>query len=152
METKIPPDIVLLICGALMWLAARYLPQFGVTISYHVILFVIFLLAGTVIAWSGKMALSRHRTTERPDSRSLSQAKVLVTGGAYQYTRNPVYAGMTIVLIGWAVFLMNGLAAAGVLVFIGFMTRFQILPEEKALEIRFGSEFIRYKKRVRRWV
>jgi protein-S-isoprenylcysteine O-methyltransferase Ste14 len=76
----------------------------------------------------------------------------LVIRGVYTLTRNPMYLGFLLVLVGWAVFLSNTLAFLLLPVFILYMNRFQITPEERALASLFGQEFVVYKSRVRRWL
>jgi protein-S-isoprenylcysteine O-methyltransferase Ste14 len=76
----------------------------------------------------------------------------LVASGLYRWTRNPMYLGFLTVLLGLGVFLSNPLALAPIPLFVLYMTRFQIRPEEKALEARFGADFAAYKSRVRRWI
>lgn len=92
----------------------------------------------------------RSRTTVnplKPDS-----ASALVTGGIYRFTRNPMYLGLATLLLAWAIYLGNLAALAGVPLFILYMNRFQIAPEERALEARFGAEYRLYRARVRRWL
>lgn len=83
----------------------------------------------------------------RPDA-----ASTLVTSGIYRVTRNPMYLGILFALLGWGLFLSNlgSLLFCGV--FVLYMSRFQIQPEERALEVKFGVAFIMYKSRVRRWL
>jgi protein-S-isoprenylcysteine O-methyltransferase Ste14 len=63
-----------------------------------------------------------------------------------------MYLGFLFVLVGWAVFLSNALAFIFLPVFISYMNRFQIEPEENALAGKFGQELVDYKSRVRRWL
>jgi protein-S-isoprenylcysteine O-methyltransferase Ste14 len=79
-------------------------------------------------------------------------ASSLVTSGAYRFTRNPMYLGLCLLLVAWALFLSSLLAFVGPLLFILYMNRFQIAPEETALSTIFGEEFANYKAKVRRWI
>jgi len=63
-----------------------------------------------------------------------------------------MYLGFLLALVGWAVFLANALAFVLVPLFVMYMNRFQITPEERALSALFGTEFSAYRQRVRRWV
>ena len=63
-----------------------------------------------------------------------------------------MYLGLFLVLAGWAAHLANAAALPGPLLFALYVTRFQILPEERALTARFGAEFDAYKLRTRRWI
>lgn len=92
----------------------------------------------------------RRRTTVNP--LKPASATALVTGGIYRFSRNPMYLGLATLLLAWAVYLGNLAALAGVALFVLYMNRFQIAPEERALEERFGAEYIAYRTRVRRWV
>lgn len=83
----------------------------------------------------------------KPDS-----ASALVTGGIYKITRNPMYLGFLLILLGWTVFLSNLFAYALLPVFVIYMNRFQIVPEENALDTLFGNEYRFYKSKVRRWL
>jgi protein-S-isoprenylcysteine O-methyltransferase Ste14 len=75
-----------------------------------------------------------------------------VSGGIYRFTRNPMYLGRLLQLAGWAVFLSNALAALLLPVYVLYINRFQVQPEERALLERFGSEYAAYQQRVRRWL
>ncbi len=63
-----------------------------------------------------------------------------------------MYVGLLFILIGWGLFLSNLYSLALPAGFVLYMNRFQIRPEEKALEAIFGEEFLAYKIRVRRWL
>lgn len=92
----------------------------------------------------------RRRTTVNP--LKPASAAALVTGGIFRFSRNPMYLGLATLLLAWAVYLGNLAALAGVALFVLYMNRFQIAPEERALEARFGAEYIAYRTRVRRWL
>jgi protein-S-isoprenylcysteine O-methyltransferase Ste14 len=63
-----------------------------------------------------------------------------------------MYLGLLFVLVGWAAFLCAPWALAGPVVFVSYMTRFQIAPEEKALMSAFPDAYASYRARVRRWL
>jgi protein-S-isoprenylcysteine O-methyltransferase Ste14 len=81
-----------------------------------------------------------------------SAASSLVTSGVYRYTRNPMYLGLSVTLMAWAVFLSNLLALVAVPLFVLYISRFQISPEERVLSSLFGAEYAAYKEKVRRWL
>ena len=60
--------------------------------------------------------------------------------------------GFLLLLCAWAVMLANVVAVVLLPVFALYMTRFQIVPEERALLETFGLEFEQYMSRVRRWI
>ena len=63
-----------------------------------------------------------------------------------------MYVGLTLVLIGWAAFLCSAWALPGPVVFVLYITRFQIVPEERVLAGKFGAAYAQYTARVRRWL
>ena len=75
-----------------------------------------------------------------------------MAGGIYRRTRNPMYLGFLVVLLGWGVWLANVVAFLLLPAFVFYMNRFQIAPEERALRERFGESFVVYQGRVRRWL
>lgn len=152
MTARIPPPLVFIICGAFMWLIAALTPSADFPFAYRTIVFWLVLLAGLSLLIGGVAQIMKHRTVIHPDRRSLPKATALVTTGFFRYTRNPIYLGMAIMLIAWIIFLENWLSAVGVVIFVVFITRFQIKPEEQVLEKIFGADYVRYTKQVRRWL
>lgn len=63
-----------------------------------------------------------------------------------------MYLGFLLGLIGWAIFLSNFLALIFLPIFVLYLNRFQIGPEERALVSVFGHEFAAYRSKVRRWL
>jgi len=76
----------------------------------------------------------------------------MVTSGIYRLSRNPMYVGILLMLAAWAVYLANILSASWLPLFVGYMNRFQITPEENALLAKFGGAYASYLKTVRRWL
>lgn len=150
LELRVPPLVVLLIAGALMGMIALWTPSLGWSQPNRVGIGAAFAALGILIAVSGLVAFRRARTTAspmRPD-----KASSLVASGVYRYTRNPMYLGMLLVLLGWSAYLARPWALAVLPTFVIYMNRFQIGPEERVLERIFGAEFEAYRRRVRRWV
>ena len=75
-----------------------------------------------------------------------------MTSGSYRLTRNPMYLGMAILLATLAIVLSSPWLLLGPLVFVLFITRIQIIPEERAMHARFGDDYAAYCARVRRWI
>lgn len=150
LELKIPPLVLMIIWAALMALLALATPEVSVPDGAKGILSAAALVAGAAFAVLGVLAFSRASTTVDPTRPEASS--VLVTGGVYRYTRNPMYVGFLFMLVGWGLYLSNAYALVFTALFIGYMNQFQIQPEEKALESIFGAEFLAYKHRVRRWL
>lgn len=98
----------------------------------------------------GVASFRRAHTTVDP--RYPQKMTALVTGGVYRVTRNPMYLGMLLALAGWALWLGQLLPFIILPLFILFLNRWQIAPEERALERTFGAEYTLYRARARRWI
>ncbi|MGA6826946.1 methyltransferase family protein [Nitrospira sp. NS4] len=150
LELKIPPVAVALITAACMWLAARAVPDFDVPFHGHLVVSGVVALSGGFIGLLGVVAFSRAGTTVNP-MKPRSSSSLVVTG-IYSVTRNPMYLGLLLVLLAWAIYLANALTVLFLPGFVWYMGRYQIEPEEKALASLFGPEFAAYAARVRRWI
>jgi protein-S-isoprenylcysteine O-methyltransferase Ste14 len=150
LELKVPPVALVFLVAALMWLVSWAMPAFEFEFPSGDVLAVSVAVAGAIISGLGIVSFRQARTTVnpmKPDS-----ASSLVVSGIYRLTRNPMYLGFLSVLFGWAIFLSNALAFVFLPVFVLYMNRFQIKPEEKALRTLFGPQFVMYAARVRRWL
>ncbi|GAA3965377.1 hypothetical protein GCM10022278_23990 [Allohahella marinimesophila] len=107
-------------------------------------------VSGFLICIAGIIEFRRAKTTVDP--RIPETTSSLVTSGIYAKTRNPMYVGFTLFLIAWAMYLTSLWSLIIVVAFVVFLNRFQIKPEEEALEVIFGQEFAAYRYRVRRWI
>ena len=150
LELKIPPGVVFLATGAVMWLAARALPGFGFDFPSRRGLVWALLAAGLVLGAAGVATFVRLRTSLDP--RTPHTASAFVTSGVYGLSRNPMYLGLVLVLLSWSFALANVLAFPFTAAFVLYLTRFQIEPEERALRAAFGEAYAGYAARVRRWV
>jgi protein-S-isoprenylcysteine O-methyltransferase Ste14 len=150
LELKIPPPVVALLIGAAMWFASRFGPVLELPLPVRTAALVVFGLLGGATAFAGNMAFRRAKTTVNPFRPQ--NATALVTSGIYRFTRNPMYLGLTLLLLGWALFLCSAWALAGPVLFVLYVGRFQIKPEEKILSAKFGAAYSEYVSRVRRWL
>lgn len=150
LELKIPPVVVFLVTGLGMWLAGGSLPHAHVDLPFARVMAGLLVAAGLIIAVAGVLAFRRHETTVLPHAPD--KASAVVSDSVFQYTRNPMYLGLALVLAAWAVKLGNALSFAGIPLFVAYMTRFQIQPEERALLAKFGAPFGEYMQSVRRWL
>ena len=150
LELKVPPVAVVLVMGALMWLAARALPMLGFEFRARGQFAAGLAIAGAVMAAAGVVSFRRAKTTVNPMEPASSSA--LVVSGIYKLTRNPMYLGFLLILLGWATFLSNVVAFLVLAAYVFYMNRFQIEPEERALAALFGEAFAAYRSMVRRWL
>lgn len=150
LENKVPPPFVVVLIGAVMWMAAQIAPPIQIDSHLRLALRGTVVLSGFIFLMLGFTAFGQAKTTIDPVN--LEKASSLVTGGIYRLTRNPMYVGFTVVLVGWAVYLAIPWALFGSIAFVLFTTRFQIIPEERAMSSKFGQAYVEYKERVRRWL
>ena len=148
LENKIPPAAVWFICALIMWGIARLLP-FG-ALPHLPIVAIVMALIGIGAGIAGIWSFYKARTTINP--LEPSEATHFVSEGIYKLSRNPMYVGLACCLVSWAIWLSYLLPWLGVLLFIAYMTHFQIIPEERALRQKFGDEYQNYCLKVRRWL
>ena len=140
----------LFISALLMWIISIYAVnvRFIFYFSNELSLFCL-IIGGTIILF-GILAFRKAETTVNP----LHPDKVssLVSMGIYQYLRNPMYFGLLLILFSIGFYLQN-LASMFVLpIYVWFISKYQIIPEEEALHKLFGQDYINYQDRVRRWI
>tara|TARA_R100001143_G_scaffold52289_2_gene47251 strand:- start:19089 stop:19550 length:462 start_codon:yes stop_codon:yes gene_type:complete len=150
LETKIPPVFVFIIAALLIWIASKYLPSIEIPDMIRWIIVLIFLLFGAVMGVSGVYSFFKNETTVNP--LEPQKATSLVGSGVYKISRNPMYLALALVLIAFAVYLESLWSLLIVLLFMTYMTRFQIFPEERAMIQLFGEQYTDYMNRVRRWI
>jgi protein-S-isoprenylcysteine O-methyltransferase Ste14 len=149
LELKIPPVALGIMLGVLIWVAG-WIPTLGFTLPAAGLIAIGLGAAGVIIAIAGVVSFHRARTTVNP--LHPESASTLVATGIYRLTRNPMYLGMLLILLGWAVFVGNAFALVIALAFVPLMNRLQIAPEERALTAAFGPAFTAYQSAVRRWL
>jgi protein-S-isoprenylcysteine O-methyltransferase Ste14 len=150
LNNRIPPPLVALILAALMWLASRWLPAASFPRGAAHAVAIILLVVGATFSILGIRSFRRAGTTANPIS--IENASSLVTSGIYGITRNPMYVGLTFLLCACAFFFNCLWTLAGPVIFIAYITRFQIIPEERMLSVKFGESYRDYRRRVRRWL
>lgn len=150
LDLKIPPLAVVLVLGAFMWLMAWALPEFGFDLPSRTLMAGIAAAAGFIVAAWGVAAFRRAGTTVNPMKPESSSS--LVSSGIYSFTRNPMYLGFLLALLAWALYLSHPAAFLVLPLYVWYMNRFQIEPEERALASLFGERFTSYASRVRRWL
>ncbi len=148
LELKVPPPLVALVCALLMWGLARSLPLASLQLPWQVQMLPA--LAGLGLLSASVLTFLRARTTIDP--LHPDRAARLVQTGCNRFSRNPMYLGLLLLLLSWALWLASGSALLGLPLFVGYLNRFQIAAEERYLSERFGDEYQAYRARVRRWL
>ena len=103
-----------------------------------------------LIAVAAFVTMARARTTINPFSPT--RASHLVTAGVFRWSRNPLYLSLLMLLVGYAIRIDSWQTWLAPLAFVAYVTRFQIIPEERYLQIKFGEAFDQYRTRTRRWI
>ena len=150
LEARVPPPLVAGVFALLMWLAARALPAAAFPLPAKDVLAIAVGVAAAAFGGAAIVQFLYARTTMnpmRPDG-----ASTLVVGGMYRISRNPMYVADLGLLVAWALYLANIAALVLLPGFVAYINRFQIAPEERVLEARFGTAFPDYRRAVRRWL
>ena len=150
MNNKIPPPIFMLAAGLLMWLASRTQYDMAVSIPFASWLARVCVTSGALVALIAAWQFRKARTTVDP--LKPQNASTLVSGGVFHFSRNPMYLGMALILLGIVIKLGSLLSAIVLLLFVGLITQLQIKPEERALVKIFGKTYTEYCSKVRRWI
>ena len=148
MKTKIPPPIVTLVSALLIFFSKELFPNY--TFDYQSTLSIGIFISGLMILISAVSLFKKKETTVNP--MSPEKASSLVVDGVFKYTRNPMYLGMSVVLLSISIQfnLIGGILIVSL--FVAYITVFQIIPEEEAMEENFGQDYLLFKKNTRRWI
>jgi protein-S-isoprenylcysteine O-methyltransferase Ste14 len=142
------PPILFLACVASMALLHLAAPVRAVVPEPYRWLGLPVLLAGLGVAqWHARLFRRRGtniKTFDAPDR--------LVTEGLFRRTRNPMYLGFALALLGGAILLTSLSPCAVVVAFVLIVDRWYIAFEEAAMTRTFGDDYRRYQRRVRRWI
>jgi len=150
LHNKIPPPIIALMVGSLMWYLSKHIPLLTFHFFAQEYLAYILMVIGISLDIISFFNFRKNKTTVnpiRPD-----KTKKLVVTGFYTFTRNPMYLGMFLILFGTGLIFSSISGLFALPLFIVLINELQIKPEEKMLEKLFGERFIEYKTKVRRWI
>ena len=150
LQLKIPPPVYFLLFAGSMWLLAQHAPLLNLIPKpwnhSGIIIAILTSLADLTSLW----AFFKAQTTVNPLRPQRTQH--LVTSGLYRYTRNPMYLGLLVILLGWAIYLGALTPFLLLPAFVWVITHMQILPEEAMLQVKFGKTYSDYQQRVPRWL
>jgi len=150
LKLKIPPPVyALLVAGLMLWLHS-VLPLWQWFYEpWNAVGFMLIALGVGVDLWSVGLFLKAKTTINpfKPDN-----SRQIVDTGLYRVTRNPMYVGMLLSLLGFALWLGSLSPLLGLPLFMLVITTQQIIPEEQTLIKKFGQPYLDYKHRVRRWL
>ena len=150
LETKVPPPVVMLLLGLMAYCLGRWVPSLSFQLPLRTLVVAVVAFAGLLLNVIPKLAFGRAGTTVnplRPD-----KATALVSSGIFRYSRNPMYVGQALLLLAWVLYVGHWLGLFAVPLFVLYITRFQIVPEERVLAARFADEYAEFRRRVHRWL
>ena len=147
-KTKFPPPLVALTFGFLINYTKNIFPKYE--IKNEIIFGSLMIISGLIIILSAIILFKKYQTTITP--LNPSNATKLITGGIYKFSRNPMYLGLLLVLLGISIMLNLTGGFFLIPLFILYLNLFQIIPEENAMVDLFKDEFLEYKENVRRWI
>lgn len=151
LELKIPPALLCLLAMLLSygygsWQQASLLPE----LSWLAVIGITALVLGAGCCVAGVLSFRRARTTVNP--LAPERATQLVIRGIYHLSRNPMYLGFALMLLGTGLLWQQLSAGVWTFLLMAYLQRFQIVPEERALTQLFGEQYLAYCAKVRRWL
>lgn len=144
---KILPPVYFL-TGLIIMVALHYLLPGMIWLGSWTRWGLVLILVGSTFTLRAHNQFTRQGTTVKP----FQISSALVTDGLFRYSRNPMYLGLVLVLIGAATFLGSLTPFLVPPVVVGLITSRFITIEEKMLGEKFGQAFVDYRARVRRWI
>lgn len=145
---RVLPPVYFLVAILLIAALHRYVPiatLISPPISYAGLLLI---GLGLLVNLVSVRQFAVHATAIKP----FEESSALVTGGFFRYTRNPMYVGMVLILIGIAVLLGTLASFLPIPLFVWLIQTHFILREEAMLEQTFGDRYREYRQSARRWL
>lgn len=149
LELLLPPLPLTFVVALALFGINQLLPS-GFTFKGQALMATFFLVLGFLFIFPAAVSFFKARTTVDP--RTPDKSNKLVITGLYQISRNPMYVGMVLCLIALSVAQGNILNLMLSFAFAFYLSRFQIQPEERFLQDKFGEQYTEYCKHVRRWI
>jgi protein-S-isoprenylcysteine O-methyltransferase Ste14 len=151
LELKVPPVVVFIAASLGVYFSPDHSSFYKHVSDYTQIIGISVFSFGVIIGILGVYTFRQDKTTVNPID--IAKATSLVTRGIFTYTRNPMYLGLSLGILGLGVFFQTHWLAIMffVLLFGAYMTRFQIKPEERILNELFGDDYKAYMLKTRRW-
>lgn len=147
---KVIPPVQVVVCAILMLLLKYFFPQYHLSLTLSFPLIIVLIASASIIGILALYGFHKHQTTFHPHTPE--QTSTVVNSGIYAYSRNPMYLALVLILLALALYLKNISCFAIIPIFIGYITRYQIKPEEKVLDKLFPNDYQAYRKKVRRWL
>lgn len=146
MELKLPPPLIFILCAITIYC----LPSPCPTLLLLQLLAALLILAGLYLDLASLWAFWQQKTTINP--LKPNNTRTLATTGVYRFSRNPMYLSLACYLLAISLWQANPFGILFIWGFVAYITHFQILPEERILQAKFGQAYLDYQARVRRWL
>jgi protein-S-isoprenylcysteine O-methyltransferase Ste14 len=146
-QLPIPPPVLAVVLIVAAGILARFFPLPAISIPMHSTIGILFIVLGVAIAGLAFATFKRAGTPVRPGANPTQ----FVIDGPYRMTRNPMYLGLLLFVIGWFFVTVSPYFLIPPVVFYWMINFRQIPFEERLLVDRFGETYVAYCKRVRRW-
>lgn len=150
LELKVIPPVQFIISSGLMVSLATYSPKYSFDLPASLSIVIFLILAASSIGILALYDFHKHQTTFHPHTPE--KTSTVVDTGVFAYSRNPMYISLAITLIALGVYLQNYTSFIIIPLFIWYITRYQIIPEEKMLNKLFPNDYQAYSQKVRRWI
>jgi len=150
LELLIPPPVLAAGFVLAVWITARYDALVHASFPEQWMVALTLVTVGSLISLIGVVELMRARTTINPVAPG--STTTIVSTGVYRLSRNPMYLGLALTGLGFVIWKSALIGYPLLFASCAYLTRFQIIPEERALLARFGVEFRQYMDEVRRWI
>jgi len=150
MPLLVPPPVIAATTALLMWALHRWVPLAQWIAEPRHVLGLLVFAGGVALDLHAVLQFRRARTTIDPVHPA--RAATLVSSGVFALTRNPMYVGLALQLLGWAVWLGTASCLIGPPLFVALITFGQIAAEERVLAERFGEAYRAYREAVPRWI
>ncbi|HHF3168291.1 TPA: isoprenylcysteine carboxylmethyltransferase family protein [Vibrio diabolicus] len=150
LELKVPPVAVFLLVILLMYGLTVLVPSLNISVPFvEVVVGGLTLLSG-YMGIAGVHEFHKVKTTVNPVKPDTASS--VVRTGVFSFSRNPMYMALLLLIIAIGLWWQHLSVVLCSVVFVSYMNRFQIKPEERVLERLFGEEYVDYKNHVRRWI
>ena len=108
------------------------------------------LIGGAAMISSGIVTFRKAKTTVTPLHPGKTSS--LVTMDIYKYMRNPMHFGLLLILFSYELYLQNLASMFVLLIYVWFISKYQIMPKEEVLYKVFGDDYKNCQDRVKRWI
>ena len=147
-STKTMPPTWMLIAMIAMLILNFLFPVAWIIPPLWNLLGLIFIASGVMMNLIADQAFHQSGTTVKP----FQESSTLVTNGLFRISRNPMYLGFVLILIGIAVLLRSLSPYLIVFAFVLLIDRTYIRVEERMLAEKFGTSWEQYKSKTGRWL